>query len=251
MMFTDLSHLVGSGYDVRQIDDIIGIAAHHTVSFYMVDNPTVEDEINHVLFIDKFHSTPPRNWGGAGYTALVFMSGRGYICGPITQVRAGVAHMNYKVLSFAFVDRLMGRLPTPEAMETAKALISKWRWELSRNVPVKGHRDWALPSDPTTCPGDTWQEWVPELDKIQGVEMAKNAKAWYEWRRWIAGLLNEASGYANVAAGLAGHAWNKDEYAELKDVIKKADAKLQMARRLLKDLGLAEECGSEGKINTF
>ena len=94
------------------------------------------------------------------------MSGRGYICGSIIQQRAGVASRNHEILSFAFVGNLQNDLPTPAAMETARALVQKWRWELERRVPVKGHRDWALPGHGTACPGNRWQEWVPELDNI-------------------------------------------------------------------------------------
>lgn len=183
----DLSNRVGPGYATRRLDQIIGIAAHHTVSggqFYGADNPdlTEEDEVNHVLMINIYHLS--LLYGGIAYTVLIFGSGRRYDMGPLTQVRAGVAHKNYVIASFAFVGNFTDRLPTEAALASGRQTVAEWRAELGRDVPVKGHRDWAVEGWATACPGERWQEWIGRLEPEED-DMGMTAEDMVRVQAWV------------------------------------------------------------------
>ena len=69
-------------------------------------------------------------------------------------------------------------------------------------------------------------------------------------RRWPSGLLRQAAGHCEVAAGLVDHAWSGAEYTQLDAQIRLAAERLQKAREILRDNGLGPETG-DWKVDTF
>ena len=156
-MFIDYSASVGPGYRTRTLEQIVGLALHHTAS---TNRPwTAAQERAHIRAIDQQHRN--NDWGGIGYSALIFPSGRTYTFGPLTQQRAGIYGLNHKLLSFALVGNFQTRLPTRKQWRAATHLVLYYYQLLGRTLPVQGHRDWALAGHGTACPGNTWKRWVP------------------------------------------------------------------------------------------
>lgn len=165
----DISDRVGPGYRTRSLEQIIGIAVHHTVSGgdwgSLALDRTDEERVNHALAIDRWHTAPNNDWGGIGYTNLIFASGLITSHGEFTQQRAGVAYHNHELISFAFVGDFSSSVPTSAAMESAVWLCRSYRrMILKPDLPVKGHRHWVTdPAWATACPGNNYQAWLPSL----------------------------------------------------------------------------------------
>ena len=166
MNLIDVSFSVGPGYATRSLAGIVGIGIHHCTAPNMTvhEMDTIAEEEAHIKALDAYHQQQ-FDAGGFGYSAAIFPSGRAYSMGPLTQVRAGIAKRNYEIASFVLMGNFMTERPTSEAIASARELVVVWRRQLGRQAPVKGHREWALSGYGTACPGDTWQEWIPELEE--------------------------------------------------------------------------------------
>lgn len=127
---------------------------HHTAS----DSGTVAS-------IDKEHKE--KGWIGIGYHTLILNAHPGpdgHISQgrPDSQVGAAVKNRNAGNLYCCLVGKLH------EHSATRKQLHALGHWLLKRGVQyniksqdILGHREWALPSNPTQCPG------LLPLDKIR------------------------------------------------------------------------------------
>ena len=147
-MITDLSHLVTNPSGFRPLGKLIGIALHHTVTT-ISPAATPDEEIAHIRRIDAYHAS--LGWGGFGYHYAVMPSGRVYRTGSGS--RAHVASRNHELIGIAWVGDLSGRRPTAiEIAAAAEAVQDAWE-RAGEELPIKGHRDWALPAYPTACPG--------------------------------------------------------------------------------------------------
>lgn len=134
--------------------DILGKAAHHSVSggtFFMAGQTTPQDEINHIRMIDQYHVSI--DFGGFGYHACGFASGRSYQTGDFNGARAHIAGRNHELLGWVLVGDYTDQLPPTGAIAAAAECERAFDTYLGRQVPLKGHRDWALPGYGTTCPG--------------------------------------------------------------------------------------------------
>lgn len=133
---------------------ILGKAGHHSVSggtFFMAGQTTPADEINHIKMIDQYHVSI--NLGGFAYHACAFPSGRAYQTGNFNGVRAHVWGRNHELLGWVLIGDYSDQLPSAGGL----AAMAKCEWAfdayLSRDVPLRGHTDWALEGHGTACPG--------------------------------------------------------------------------------------------------
>lgn len=172
MELINLAHLVGIGYKTRNLRDLDMQAVHHFAvdlqdffSYPIVpEELTQEEEESVVLIVDDYHDSPPeRDWGGIGYSFVVFPSERVYEFGPLTQQRAGVGSHNHHVVSWCVAGDFTSRIPRSGALRAGVDLGKLIHDRLGLvGMPVKGHRYWGG----TSCPGDTWKDWVPELEEL-------------------------------------------------------------------------------------
>ena len=129
----------------------IGIALHHSVTTMDAD-ATEAQELAHIEAIDRHHVSI--GYGGFGYHSAVFPSGRAYICGQLTGMRAHVARRNHELIGIVAIGNFVGGLPLQPQMEGIVEAIKDTRsWFPDRSLPVKGHNDWALPGEGTACAG--------------------------------------------------------------------------------------------------
>jgi len=139
---------------------VIGIAIHHSVTTSYT-RASVEQEIDHLLSIDRYHSG--QGWGGIGYHLAVFPSGRYYLCGSLDGARAHVAFRNHELIGIVLIGDFSTQPPPLLQLDAGAQAVAFVR-RTYPDRPIKGHRDWALPQYPTACPGGTYKSWLSYLN---------------------------------------------------------------------------------------
>ncbi|TSC86831.1 MAG: N-acetylmuramoyl-L-alanine amidase [Microgenomates group bacterium Gr01-1014_7] len=144
---------------VRPLSQVNFLAIHHTAG---PDSQTPDE-------IANFHINS-NGWGGIGYHFLIAKNGTVFYVGDISTARANVANLNEQVLGICLVGNFTsGRVPSSEQMDCAHTLCDFFinNYPNLSNVnswdAVKGHKE--LPGQSTTCPGDNWSSWRPEIVK--------------------------------------------------------------------------------------
>lgn len=125
---------------------LIGFAVHHTVGGNEVYSEDKERGI--IAAIDAQHVS--QGYGGFGYHYIVFASGRAYWCGE--GQRAHVAQRNHELRGVALHGTFTSTLPG-EAQWAGLREILLYERATFGNLPIKGHKEWALPGEGTACPG--------------------------------------------------------------------------------------------------
>lgn len=153
-IFWDMSPIISP--DRYQRYDTIGIALHHSVG--AADFPdrnwngtTMDEEIEHIRAIEAQHLA--QDFGGFGYNAIAFASGRVYVAGRCMGARAHVAGRNGELEGICMAGDYRTLRPA-QALIAAVARYYRARVNVLGVKPIEGHRDWALPGNETTCPGD-------------------------------------------------------------------------------------------------
>lgn len=169
MELINMAGQVGIGYKVRNLRNLDMQAVHHFAvdlqDFFgypiIPEELTQEEEESVILIVDTYHES--RGFGGIGYSFVVFPSGRVYEFGPLTQQRAGVGGHNHHVVSWCIAGDFTHYPPRSSSLMAGVAIGRHIHIVLGlTEMPVKGHRHWSN----TSCPGDTWQDWVPELEVL-------------------------------------------------------------------------------------
>lgn len=247
----DVRHLLpsGSGFTGRYdllLSRVYRRVWHHTVSnidWNTAVNATVDQEVAHLLAIDRMHLA----WGlnGFGYHNAAFASGRAYHVGSYDKARAHVASgQNSYSIGTVLIGNFTLALPSEGHMAAAQECKRDIERFYGRDLDGLPHL--LVPGQNTVCPGSRWQEWVPLLEKE---EETMSTTDWHA-RRWPSGLLRRSASHLQAAAALIDHAWSEPEYEELADEVMKGIAILEHARLILRDHGLGPETGDR-KIDTF
>ncbi len=138
----------------------IDVAVHHTVTTAPSVFVTEGAEMEHIRAIDAYHVA--QGFGGFGYHAIAFPSGRAYLCGDLNGARAHVLHRNQELRGVALAGTFTDSLPSAQQLAAARAAVAACRAD-APTIPIRGHRQWALPDGATACPGNRFAEWVPGL----------------------------------------------------------------------------------------
>jgi len=143
--------------DVNRVDAVV---VHHTATFFLRPSATIAEELAHIDMIHIYHQS--KGWGGFAYHFIVFPSGRSYLVVPLTQWGAHVKgendHLHAVVVAGDFTDVVPVRAQQEGVAEGIRLVYAT----LGRRVPIRPHRSWT----PTSCPGNTWQSWVPGLTAL-------------------------------------------------------------------------------------
>src|SRR5574341_1944407 len=148
--------------------DVVGIAVHHSVSggqFFTGVVMFPADELNHIRTIDSYHVS--LGYGGFGYHLAAFPSGRLYLCGDLDGARAHVASRNAELRGIVLIGDFTARDPGAWQVSAGAEGVAQVRAAASAPLPVAGHRTWALPEYPTSCPGDRLNARLSELEHYQ------------------------------------------------------------------------------------
>jgi len=145
---------------VRPLSQVKYLAIHHSAS---PDNQTPVE-------IANYHINN-NGWGGIGYHFCIAKNGEVFYVGDISTARANVANLNEQVIGICLIGNFTsGNVPSGEQLDSAHQLCDFFinNYPDLSNVSswdsVKGHKE--LPGQSTTCPGDNWPGWRPDI--IQG-----------------------------------------------------------------------------------
>ncbi len=176
--FEDLTGGPTGSFSSRKKEQVMGIAIHYdAVNF---GGTTVDEERARMQATFNWHTkfyrsgwdsaphtgTEGWNWPGIGYHFYVFPSGHIYEVGRLSIIRAHVHDRNQQLVGVTLAGNFILQPPVVGSLLGAGAAVHYiWGWR-GKVLPVKGHRQWAVPGHGTSCPGDTYEDWLPKVDTI-------------------------------------------------------------------------------------
>lgn len=176
-------------------------SVHHTVTQPPANN--IGAELASIMAVHAYHRDPnpainKGPWGGHGYHAACFNSGRWWRVNANDKIpRAGVAHHNHHVLHIACYDTLTNKLPEDGMIEAVNSAIDFYRDEFG-DCQILAHRQMITPGYETSCPGDVWQQWVPFLGEEK--DMTPEDKEWFNLMKQAMDFIIDDSG--NTLTGI-------------------------------------------------
>lgn len=161
-MITDVTHLFRIPLEwpreALQLGRVDGIAVHHEAVLWPRPNATVEEEMNHLRAIDRYHREV-KGFLGFAYQMAAFPTGRIYQVTSLKQMAAAVYQKNDSKYSIMLAGLFSTTVPGEKHLDATAEGINHFDNFLGRKVEVGPHRKWTS----TDCPGDTWEQWVPGL----------------------------------------------------------------------------------------
>ena len=140
-------------YAQRSLADIDAKVLHHSVT-----NPAL-DPYQSLQAIYASHRR--QGWPGIGYHLLISRDGRIFLAGGAETVRAQVLGRNETSIGVCLLGDFTYATPDLRQLVAAGRLSRELDLALGRELPLYGHRGYALPGRGTACPGDTWPLWWP------------------------------------------------------------------------------------------
>lgn len=156
----DLRPRYPSTYTRRPLSAIENIGIHHSATPTLAVDATEGDELAAMDAIHRYHREQFR---GISYHMVVMPSGRCYLTGEWDTVRYLVGgDGNISTLGLLLHGTFMDASPGDAQIDAAHRLIANVRYQLGNaGLPVVGHKD--IASEPTACPGATWETWKGRL----------------------------------------------------------------------------------------
>lgn len=144
----------------------IGFSIHHTVTRPPADDP--DAEIASILAVHNYHAG--LGWGGHGYHAAGFESGRWYLINANMNLpRAGVANRNHELYHIVAYGIYTYSVPPGGMLHAISSALNHAKGVYG-DLPHAGHREWAVAGYETGCPGEKFEQWVPYLGDEGGDE---------------------------------------------------------------------------------
>jgi len=145
---------------------LLGVAQHHDAAIMSpgdenYDGSTLDEDLRRLDLI--YRVGIGNGWGGFPYHFVASPNGRVFYTTDLSFFGAHVARRNHQLVGVALMGLFTDAQPVRESLCAAGLAIATI-WHLAgRLLDVRGHREWALPTDPTACPGDTWWSWQHAL----------------------------------------------------------------------------------------
>ena len=146
------------------------ILIHHAAALY----PTYHG-ISDVRKVAQFH-VQTRGWPGIAYHYCLAEETQDgpiacYICSDDATLRYHIASRNHEFLGVSCLTNFNNRALYPDGKPTQKWLdaLAEVVRILKQRYPsafITGHRDETVPGWGTSCPGDAWHLWKPELLRL-------------------------------------------------------------------------------------
>ncbi len=115
------------------------------------------------LEIARYH-VEHNGWPGIGYHFVVHPDGSIDYVGDMATIRYHVGLLNATSVGICLAGDFTAEWPTDAALHATCRLVQALRafWP---DIPVVGHCDIWLETGrgPTSCPGETWDEWAQEV----------------------------------------------------------------------------------------
>lgn len=162
----DLWPAAGPAARPRQFALLQGIAVHHdgvimppgdvNYSGATLDEDLARLEAIHNRSVDQ-------GWGSFPYHLVVSPNGRCFYTLDVDFFGAHVARRNHELVGVCHMGLFNAAPPSDVQLCAAgRALLHLLR-RTGVLATVRGHKDWALPDRPTSCPGDLWPSWKGRL----------------------------------------------------------------------------------------
>jgi hypothetical protein len=150
--------------DVNRVDAVV---IHHTVTFFLSLNATVEEEKAHIQMIHLYHKSI--DYIGFAYHFITFPSGRAYLVVPLNQYGTHVLGNNDHLWGIAAAGNFASVLPNDFQRDGVTDCIAACYAYKSRRLPIRPHKAYVS----TTCPGRWYEilnELIPEEDDMERTE---------------------------------------------------------------------------------
>ena len=146
---------MSAGFGRRRTTE--AIIVHHTVT------STGGDYIAIWRRISADHLA--QGYGGIAYHIGINPDGTAFQLADYDSWRAHIEGQNDRYFGLALLGDFTDLIPTADQLEAARRSLLKLR-EKYGPIPVLGHKEAALLTSPTACPGATWEVWKPLLDML-------------------------------------------------------------------------------------
>lgn len=140
--------------------NVDAIAVHHWTGWLPPETWTEEEEIAYILRIDQWHRNE-RGLDGIGYQLCPFPSGRVYVTSRLDRYGGHVGGENNHLIGIGLPGTFSLRPPSARHLAATVEAVRYVYGYLGREVSTLPHRYWGG----TTCPGDLWRQWVPQLER--------------------------------------------------------------------------------------
>jgi hypothetical protein len=165
LVIVDARALFPASGDVARPRDpaaLLGVAIHHDAGAMPpgdtnYSGDTLDEDLARLNLL--YRVGIDRGWGGLPYHFVASPNGRCFYTTDWHLFGAQVARRNHELVGVALMGDFSYSTPgDPQLCAAGRALIYLWS-EAKRLLDQKGHKEWALPSSPTQCPGNTWTTW--------------------------------------------------------------------------------------------
>jgi hypothetical protein len=136
---------------------ITKLVIHHLEFGNLREGASQAEEMEVLDAVYAFHVNV-RYWGGIGYHGISFRSGRSYITADWNRWGAHTYQENDDSRGFAVAGDWSNKVP-PLSLRQSVADVVDRHDSLYFLAHLTGHRDFVK----TTCPGDPYLQWVPNL----------------------------------------------------------------------------------------
>lgn len=202
--FDDISGIIPLMSRLRPRTD--GLVLHHTVGQTQfpdanMNGSSQDEELAHIKAIDTYHVS--QSYGGFGYNAIVFMSGRVWVVGKCADWRAHTRGENDHLAGLAMAgDFSVWKPPLGVILGAAQWVHAMFR-EYGY-MPVYGHRYFGG----TACPGDGGMCGKDDvLEAVQALEAGRQEELAGRVRLAIAQALAPSAQRADLERLAAQIAW--------------------------------------------
>lgn len=155
----------------------VALVIHHSVTAQIpLHRATSEAEkLAIVRAIDAYHVS--QNYGGFGYNGICFGDGTVWVVGTGGGQRAHVARRNHELEGLVLVGDYSSA-PVPLGAVLGAARWVRAKWQQHGQLQVLGHRQVAVASSPTACPGDGGMRAIQTIaDAARAIEAANDQMA--------------------------------------------------------------------------
>ena len=158
----------------RVMDALAGVAVHHDGAIMApgdqdYSGSSLDEDLERLQTI--YSVSLSNGWGGFCYHLVGSPNGRVFYTQSVYNYGAQVARRNDELLGIALMGDFTNARPNrAQLCAGGLALVAAW-YLAGRLLDTRGHWEWALPSDPTACPGNTWTQWQHQLlvmARVQG-----------------------------------------------------------------------------------
>lgn len=153
----------------------VGIAIHHTASGETQSWADVNDW--HCFGVSQ---AKPEPWNVIAYGIGISESGV-FLLRDLEQGGNHVFDHNDDLLAIAFLGNFLAKNPPAHWLDRATRVIVCLDKLLGKQLPIQGHKRWAHPARPTTCPGPFLDQWAANFVRpvVEPAEVPE-----YEWDFW-------------------------------------------------------------------